>query len=222
MRSAWFAVALAVSGVPAVAEAFTVQVPEGWVDLSRGAPAANFEGLRPTIAAQVQSRQYVALAYDFAHEDDGFTENLNATVQSDAERVTERTIAALARELPAIAARNSPSVALRVLESSVVLVGGVHRARLLTEVTVNGNIVRQAVFLIPGAGQSLVLTYSSSPQEFARYLPTFDASAAATVGAVEPRSPAGPWEGILQKTLIGGVIGALGGMLQSRFRRAKS
>ncbi|MBK8691885.1 MAG: hypothetical protein IPN17_06160 [Deltaproteobacteria bacterium] len=222
MRSAWFAVALAVSGVPAVAEAFTVQVPEGWVDLSRGAPAANFEGLRPTIAAQVQSRQYVALAYDFAHEDDGFTENLNATIQSGAERVTGRSIAALTRELPAIAARNTPSVALRVLESSVVLVGGVHRARLLTEVTVNGSSVRQAVFLIPGAGQTLVLTYSSSPQEFARYLPTFDTSAAATVGAVEPPEPEGPWKGILQKTLIGGVIGALGGLLQTLFRRAKS
>lgn len=207
---------------PAAAEAFTFRVPPGWVDLSPGAPDANFEGLPPALVSSARSGTYAAVAIDL-RPTDGDPANFNAVVRPGAQRVTEEAVAYFADGLPRELTRVNPLATSRALEHRVVTVGDVHFGRVVMETSVVlGGAMRQLVYVIPGEGQTAVVTYSCPPAQYERYEPIFDAAARATLGAVEPSAPESALERILRRGAVGGILGALGGVVVWLSKKGRS
>jgi hypothetical protein len=59
---------------------FTFRAPEGWLDISPGAPATNRERAPESFRKQVASEKYAFFAIEVGQDDDGFMENMNAIV----------------------------------------------------------------------------------------------------------------------------------------------
>jgi len=203
-----FAAALLAIGLEGLAwggTGFTFKVPDGWTDLSPGAPAANFQGVAPKVLAEAHSGKYVAYAMDLAHADDGFAENFNAIVDPGSEPITEQLLDAVATGMSAELGRTAGGSA-EVRERGLVTVAGVRAGRLVADIHLGAIHTRAMMYILPGKDEHAVVTYSAAPETFDQYRPVFEAAAQATGGVVEPQTY---WGKLFSGALSGGMRGAL-------------
>ena len=230
MRTTWLVVMLGlVAGRAAEAQVsvppFTFQVPAGWVNLSPGAPETNFAGLPPAIVAQARQLRFMAM--DLAGAGDGFAENVNLQLVSCTGRFTPELMDQVASQAPAQIQRMAPGSRFQIIEKGVLSVGGVMAGRMVFDLDLAGGpSMRQLQYQLPAGSQCAILTYSSTPGDFARYLPMFEAAARATTGLSEPPSRAlGLFSRIggagLRGALIGGIAGCVAALVVALMRKKK-
>jgi hypothetical protein len=195
---------------PEASAAFRFRIPEGFRDLSPGLPDASFAGLPDAIVSEVRSGKYVAFAMD-VREEDGFYENFNAIVQSGTVRIDEDFANGHKNALPAEYSKllGGPVV---VLEHGVTTLTGVTVLRTVYDVQNPAVAMRQLQYVVPGGNEEwATLTYTATPSTFDRYLPAFEASAAATEGAREAQRF--DWTKVGKGALYGAGIGAVVGLI---------
>jgi len=222
MTARTLALALCLSWLPAEASAaFRFRVPEGFRDLSPGLPDASFAGLPDTIVAEARSGKFVAFGMDL--EDDGFYENFNAVVQPGALKVSEDFASEHKAKLTGEYAKafRGPVV---IVEHGITRIGGVPVVRAVYDVQTPDLSVRMLQYLVPGgSGEFAVLTYGAMPSTFERYLPLFEASAAATEGGKEAKlvdfGRAGQWG--VYGAGIGLIVGLIAHLAKKRENAAK-
>ncbi len=201
--------------------AFRFQIPEGFQDLSPGAPDSAFAGLPETVVAEARSGKYAAFAMDM-RELDGFGENFNAILQSGALRVDED----FAREHKQSVQTEYAKMLggpVTILEHGIPRMGGVSVLRAVYDVQTSNVAMRQLQYMVPGGNEEwAILTYTATPDTFARYLPVFEASAAATLGIQEAKLL--DWGRVGMTTLYGAGIGAVIGMIAqvAKMRKKKA
>ncbi len=201
---------------------FTFRVPAGWTNLSPNAPPENFRGLPPQVVQQVQ--QTSGAAMDLNGAADGFAENLNVILVRCPGPFTETAVASLARQAPQAIAAQAPGSSASVREQGVARIGGVAAGRLVMDVTLGALQLRQVQYHFPAGEKCAVVTYSTTPAAFDRYLPVFEAAARATTGLSEP--PASTfWSRVgasaLRGALIGGLAGGAAALLVALLRRKR-
>jgi hypothetical protein len=214
--------ALLVSGGDAGAGTggFTFTPPAGWIDISRGAPEAQRAKAPPALRAQADNPTMAFMAMDAADWDDGFIENMNAVVQTG-KRALPSTPEVLAEVVKGIEQEaGKGGFTYHATKMEIVKVGGVPAGRLVGDLKGPGVVAKLVQYSIPGDKAQAMLTYTTTPANFARYEPLFDASAQATLGAVEAKTSS-----ISQSAQIGAIAGAIGGavgaMLAARAKRRK-
>lgn len=193
---------------------FEFTIPEGWTDLSPGAPESNFEGLDPAAVAAARGDGAAMVAVDLAGAGDGFAENVNARIVDCPGPFDEDLLGQLARAI--VSPDNAPSfggLTATLVESRIVAVGGATGAWILFDISrADGFRVRTAQYHIPGGTTCAILSYSTTPAAYATYAPIFEAAALATTGAADPpsRFSCARYLGAgLRGGVIGGIIGAL-------------
>ncbi|HZS39961.1 MAG TPA: hypothetical protein VFF06_24175 [Polyangia bacterium] len=210
----FFAAAFFAAPARASATGFHFQVPPGWVDLSPSAPPANFARLTPEQAQLIRDGRFAFYAADVEHSDDGFTENVNVTLEPGAAPVTEALLQQLTAEIDAEVRKQRAGMSERIVDTKLVQIGGVTCGRYVGElqmVTPAGAYqVKQIGYIIPGHEQHAIITYSTTPADFARYQPVFDAAALATTGAEEPT---GFFRRVMNRAGSGAIYGALFGLI---------
>jgi hypothetical protein len=199
---------------------FTFTPPTGWVDISRGAPEAQRQKAPPALRAQADNPTITYLAMDPEHWDDGFVENMNVVVQTG-KRALPATREVLAEVVKAAEAEaKKGNLEYHATKIEVVKVGGVNAGRIEVDMTAPGVESKMVQYMIPGDKSQAMLTYTTTPANFAQYAPLFDASAQATLGAVEAPSSSALGSGQIG-AIAGGIGGAVGGLLVARARRRK-
>jgi hypothetical protein len=170
--------------VPARAE-LQFTIPDGWADLSPGKPIP--AGVPESVSAVTQSGTYALYAMDLGGaKKDNFAENMNVIVRQRPLVADARTLQQLVASLPAQAAQEVPGAKLTVLEQSVVPVAGVPALRVVLELANDESTMRTLEYMISGGDSTAQVSYSSSPAEFARYLPIFEAAVQKTTGVAAP------------------------------------
>lgn len=185
---------------------FTFTPPAGWVDISRGAPEAQRAKATPALRAQADNPVITFMAMDPEHWDDGFVENMNVVVQTGKRALpsTPEVLAEVAKAAEAQAAK--AGLTYRTTKMEVVKVAGVSAGRLEAELKSPAVATKLVQYVIPGEMSEAMLTFTTTPTNFARYAPLFDASAQATVGAVEPQT-----RSMRDSAQLGAIAGAIGG-----------
>ena len=200
---------------------FTFTPPAGWVDISRGAPEAQRQKAPPGLRAQADNPSITYLAMDPDHWDDGFVENLNVVVQSG-KRALPATREVLAEVVKAAEAEATKGgLKYHATKIEVVKVGGVNAGRIEVDMTAPGVESKMVQYMIPGDKSQAMLTYTTTPANFAQYAPLFDASAQATLGAVDAPTTSSVLGSAQIGAIAGGIGGAVGGLLVARSRRRK-
>lgn len=172
---------LSLAALPAHAE-LHFAIPAGWVDLSPGKPVP--AGVPEEIASFTQSGVYKVYAMDLAGaKKDGFAENLNVIVQPRPLVADDATLREFVTAIPGLVAREAPGATVKIIEQSVVPVAGVPSLRVVADIDASMAKMRTLEYLIPAGDSTAQVTYSSSPKEFARYLPLFEATVQQTQGA---------------------------------------
>jgi hypothetical protein len=188
MRILAIVVGLVAWGAPRAGRCeFKFKTPAGWLDLSANAPAANFAKAPPQVAATARAQKLPFFAADVQHANDGFMENANVVLVDGTIVINEQTIRTWAENMDAEVKKQSAIASLKLLETTIVQIGGVHCARLVALLTIGQGTVQQVTYVIPGHRQHAVLTYSTVPAQFKQYEPIFDAAARETKGAESPR-----------------------------------
>lgn len=159
------------------AGAFVLKIPDGWVDISPGTPAANLERVTPDVrkAAEGVHQNPEALLYAAAPNADVV---MFATLrpESSSEPLDD---AALLRASNDLGWHDHLVVEQRRLET----VDGLAWGRF-TGHTDNGK--RFLTFLVPGRPRSLFILFVAPPESFDALVPTFEQAARATRGAEQP------------------------------------
>jgi hypothetical protein len=200
---------------------FTFHVPAGWTDLSPGAPEANFAAVPKPLLDTIRARPMAFYAFDLTSGDDGFLENVNANVVVGAEPITPAIVAAALRDvdngLRAMGGRYES------LEQSTVEIDGVTVGRAVGVMHLGPIVSKQLAYLLPGDDQSAIVTYSSTPEAFDRYLPIFEDAVRKTRG-LEP--PSTFWGRVLRSAgrgaLFGGIASAIAVTLFGLVRRRRA
>jgi hypothetical protein len=171
-----------IASTSAASTGFSFAVPEGWTDISAGAPEASLKGLPAESFVDAQSGKYAALAVDVAHAGDGFGENLKALVRPGSQAIDEQTVAEAAAAMGRV-----PDTEVR--EQGLAEIGGVPVGRIISDKTVGGRKTRTLSYLLPGKDEHAILTYEATPDTFESYLPVFERAAAQTQGLVRMTAP---------------------------------
>ena len=168
---------------------FTFTPPAGWVDISRGAPEAQRAKATPALRAQADNPVITFMAMDPEHWDDGFVENMNVVVQTGKRALpsTPEVLAEVAKAAEAQAAK--AGLTYRTTKMEVVKVAGVSAGRLEAELKSPAVATKLVQYVIPGEMSEAMLTFTTTPTNFARYAPLFDASAQATRGRRRATDP---------------------------------
>ena len=185
-RLATFVACIASAANAAAEHPFTYSIPEGWTDLSPGAPDSNFENLHPGIVRQAQSGQFVAFAMDLRSQD-GFYEGMNALVREGA-LTTHDDLSELVPQLEQAYEREFEAP-VHVIEADHEEIADVQAIRVVYDVTLPERQLRQVQYLMPGGlDWYTVVTYSTVPDQYESYRRAFESSANATGGLAEPTS----------------------------------
>jgi hypothetical protein len=179
LRVAWLLVALMPTS--AWAGNFRFQVPEGWTDLSPGAPPENIAKAPPQFIADGRAAGFVFLAADLAHADDGFLDNENVLVQRLGEPVSQAYVDGVMTEVQAEHARRS-TPKFKVLEHGMTTIAEVAVGRIVSGFESDGIEIRQMAYLIPGGDSVAIMTFSTTAEAFPVYAP---AQKGKGVGAVD-------------------------------------
>jgi len=165
------------------------RVPDGWLDLSAGAPESRLVGLPEPIVEQARSGRFAALAVEPAPAAGRLAATFIAIVQPHPLRVDDGAAGRLASGL--LHVTRWAGADAHVQRTDVVQVGGIDALRVEARVALGSREARQVVYAIPAGDRTAILAYACEPSSCSRLLPTFDASARATKGASAPRSPGG-------------------------------
>ncbi|MBS2013940.1 MAG: hypothetical protein JST00_13705 [Deltaproteobacteria bacterium] len=162
---------------------FKFQVPEGWIDLSPGAPEANLGRVTPDVrtAAKAVRLNPESLLYAAVPDSDTVMFAI-LRPESATEPLDE---AALQRAANDLGWRDHFVVDKKTLE----MVDGLAWGRFVGT-TDNGK--RFLTYLVPGRPRSLLLTFIAPPDSFESFVPTFEKAARATRGAEQPPPPKTP------------------------------
>jgi hypothetical protein len=201
---------------------FTFSVPPGWVNLSPDAPEAERQKASPELLSKAREGGFAFFAIDLDHGDDGYAENVNAVIREGA-RPPLATVALLDELEPLIQAEVSKQgMSYRALKKEVVKIAGVTAGRMVGELRGPGLFTKMVQYTIPGKLSHATLTFSTTPEAFARYEPIFDSAAQATRGAVEPQSRwASIWDGASRNAIIGGIAGGVIAVVGAAAKRKK-
>jgi hypothetical protein len=202
--------------VPSGAE-FRFQVPDGFQDLSPGVPETRYDGLPENLVSEVKSGKYAAFAMEFG-EEDGFYENFNAVVTKGALVVDDGAAKEWGEKLPGefSKAMGGP---VTVVEVKLTQIGGVPVIRAIFDAALPEIRMRQMQYVVPGGKEYAILTYSSTPEVFDRYVGIFDAAAMGTQGA-EKAKVVDFWRAG-RAGLIGAAIGAAVALVQLLSKRSR-
>jgi hypothetical protein len=162
---------------------FSFQLPGGWRNLSRDAPAQNFQGLPPeaVLAAKQASADVDAFAasVDGGHEED--VAFMTVETYECPGRFTNEALHALADAQEEL---NGKDIELQ--EAALVKIGGVTAARLVLSTQASGGThVRGLQYHLPSGGTCAAVTYVTEEASFDHYLPLFEEAARATTGLEE-------------------------------------
>lgn len=183
----------------------TFQIPEGWVDLSPGAPETNFAGFPPPLVKEAKSGKYRAMAFDVARATPEFATNLNALVLDGPASLDQDSLASFVKDFTD--GSQQKGMKAIVTESALREVGGVTWAVLVRE-SISGRLkVRQMTWFIPAGDRHAVITYSAADDRFDEYRPVFEKAALATTGSAP--APRMNWSSIAIWSLVGAVVAAL-------------
>jgi hypothetical protein len=198
------AVALLVSSVAhaAAPSRFQFKVPAGWADCSEGAPPADAARVPAVLIEEARKNHFAFCAADVDHADDGFMENVNAIVEPGTAKIDMAFMSQL-RDSIAEEAKKAGSNH-HVVDISLAKAGGITVGRYVSELGAPPNTVKQIGYIIPGNDQHAILTYSTTPAQFAHYAPIFDQAAQATVGVAEP--PLFHWQSIVATVVALGLV----------------
>jgi hypothetical protein len=98
---------------------------------------------------------------------------------------------------------------------------GVPSIRLVSDMTMLGNELRQVIYAVPGYRDTATLTYSAERSRFDEYVNAFDASAERTDGARVAPSLGFDFGEMAGAGVAGGLIGVCMALLR-RFRSSRS
>ena len=186
----------------------TFQIPEGWVDLSPGAPETNFAGFPPPLVKEAKSGKYAAMAFDVAHATPEFATNVNAIVMDGPASLDQESLAAFVKDFSD--GSQGKGLKATVTESALREVGGVTWAVVVRQ-SISGRLkVRQMTWLIPAGKRHAVITYSAADDRFEEYRPVFEKAALATTGSAP--APRMNWSSIALWSLAGAVVAVLIGL----------
>jgi hypothetical protein len=200
-----FAGLLLAARANAADEPVTFQIPEGWTDISPGAPEANFSGFPPPLVKEARSGKYAAMAFDVAHGTPRFATNVNALLLDGAVSLDEKTLAAFLEEFAATSAKQG--LKTTPVESALKDVNGVTWAVIIRQMVSGSLTVRQMSWVIPCGKKHAVITWSAEDDRFDEYRAVFEKASLATTGA--HAAPRFDWTAIALSGLVGGVIAAL-------------
>lgn len=161
--------------------------PEGFVDVFSPAPLPGC--VQPEVVAWARSQHYLACAVDARCPDEVRARFAASQQQLDGpvdESYLDRTIAHTRSSFS-----RSALTSFTVRERRLVSIAGVHGARLVMDMTQNGESTRILMYLVPDGRDVVLLTYQTSAANFDQYLERFERAAAATSGGREP--PATLW-----------------------------
>lgn len=181
MNAALLSVVLAAPGLG-------FKVPAGWVDLSPGAPAANFARVPAEMARQVKAANFIFFAADADHAG-AFTTNANALLVGEkARRVTDDVLDEAVKGLLDEIAK-APGRSYTPRDKAVLDIGGVSVGRFSGELSLGvGQPVSQVGYVLPAKDGMVVLTFSTTKEQLASYQPVFEAAVRATTGLVQPEA----------------------------------
>jgi hypothetical protein len=155
-------------------------IPPGWLDLSPGAPAANFARVPKEVVDQARNPRYLAMAIDMDHAKNGFAANLNVVHSPCPGPLKADSLPAAAHAIQE--AGRAAGTDLHVVSHEIVTIGGVAAARFLDEMTLPPHKLRQYAYLIPNGQDCAVVTYTATQERWGEYRPVFEAAALATGG----------------------------------------
>lgn len=162
---------------------FSFQIPEGWIDLSPGAPEANLDRVTPDVRTAARSVRLNPESLLYAAVPDSDTVMFAILrPESSTEPLDD---AALQRAANDLGWHNHFVVDKKTLET----VDGLAWGRFVGT-TDNGK--RFLTYLVPGRPRSLLLTFIAPPESFESFVPTFEKAARATRGAEQPPPPKTP------------------------------
>jgi hypothetical protein len=199
------------------ADGFRFVVPPGWVDLSPTAPAKNFERLPPEMAAQLRAQRLTFFAADVEHASELMT-NVSGVLIPGGGRITQATVDGAERQVTAEIIKQ-PGFAYRVTKSEIMDWDGVAVGRVFAELDNRGHLVKQLVFILPGATQTAMLTYAANESEFERYRPIFEAAARGTSGLAAAKSRSSELLGV---AIRAGILMVAVALLVARRLRARA
>jgi hypothetical protein len=194
---ALLAIATVLWSGPALAAGFRFHPPEGFVDLSPGAPDERFEGLPPEIVEEARLLPRGFYAANAAGAGDGFVERFVATFlplgAPDSRRLLAQVIGAF---------ESRPGY--RILEAGTVEVGGLLCPRLVLDFDLSGERMRVLAYAFPGETEMALVLASAAPEQFGYWLPIFDRSMQATEGGFKRARRSNPTPFVaVAATLIG-------------------
>jgi hypothetical protein len=197
-------VALAAAAAAPGAAELKFHAPEGWTDLSRGAPEANFARVPAKIAELARTGGFAAVAYQGRRT--GAT--MFVKVQDGTFAINGFMLAAMSKGIEMLAKANGTK--MRLLSSDIRNIGGVPVGRAIY--ALNGNDLRQLVYFIPGRQKNAALTYTVVTEDFDEMVAALDEAAAKTEGVHQGASTGvfqevfAPAIGALAVCAIGGAI----------------
>jgi hypothetical protein len=165
----------------AAATGFRFHAPDGWIDLSPGAPAKNFERLAPEVAAQMRAQHVNFYAADLDHAEQYLT-NMTGVVTPGAIHIDESSLDELARQIAAELKKQPGNLTFQMTRRELLQLDDVTVARYVGDLTVGNQHLKQVGYLLPGHDEKAILTFSTVDSELARYQQAFDAAARATTG----------------------------------------
>ena len=176
----------ACAGLAHAEHPFTYTIPDGWTDLSPGAPDNAFRNLHPEIVQQAQSGRFVTFAMDLRAED-SFYEVMNAVVREGA-LTTDDDLSKLVPELEDVYQREFEAP-VHMVEADHADIGNVQAIRVVYDITLPKRTLRQVQYLMPGGlDWYTVVTYSTVPEHYDGYRTTFEMSAKATGGLAKAKA----------------------------------
>jgi hypothetical protein len=206
----WWLPAVAIAG-----SALQFQAPPGWVAWAPGAPAEDFARLPQGIQAQGSTGRFAFLAASPERANPNFITNMNVTISRESAPITDRALREFSAELLMHFANEDPrKVQRQEVSRELISISGVTCGRIVHVLDFGSVATEQVQYLIPGASDLAVITFSTTPEEFEHYQPMFAAAAEATRGIAEPP---GFWGRLLQRSaksaVVCGLAGGLGGLV---------
>jgi hypothetical protein len=193
MKSLAFALLVSSAAHAAAPSQFVFKVPAGWVDYSEKAAPADIARIPPVVVEEARKNHFAFCAADIDHADDGFMENVNAIVEPGTAKIDMTFMHQLGESIAEEAKKSGSNH--HVVELGLAKAGSVTVGRYVSELGAPPNTVKQVGYILPGKDQHAIVTYSTTPAEFARYAPIFDQAAQATLGVEEP--PLFHWQSIV-------------------------
>lgn len=181
IRVAWAVLAAALAwavALPAHAapeHSFQFEIPDGWIDLSPGTPAANADDASPLIREATRRLDPDTVVYAaMPGEDVVMSVLLRAEV--DSEPIDPASLARAARQI-------GWEDHFVVEEQRIETVGGLAWGRFTGHTDKN---TRFLLYLVPGRPRSALVLFSAPPEAFDDLVTTFEAAAMHTRGAALP------------------------------------